>query len=67
MNDFPMTHNTFRRKWDVKAVSSKVQAPPLLRHRHNAPEGSHNVGCGPRVTLEVLVCPRSNLSLRPLQ
>jgi len=29
----PITHDTFRRKYGVKAVSSKVQMPPLLRQR----------------------------------
>jgi len=51
-----MTHDTIRRKKDVKAVSGKVQVPPLLRQRHNA--------------ALFLFCkssfrPRSNLSLRP--
>jgi len=38
-NDLPVTHDTFRRKFDVKAVSNKVQVPPLLRQRHNAAIG----------------------------
>ena len=33
---FPITHNTIRRKKDVKAVSSKAQVPPLLRQPNNA-------------------------------
>jgi len=35
-NDVPITHDTFRRKSDVKAVSSKVQIPPMLHQRRNA-------------------------------
>ena len=35
-NDLPITGDTFRRKYDAKAVSSKVQVPPLLRQHHNA-------------------------------
>ena len=38
-NDLHMTHDTFRRKWDVKYISSKVQLPPLLRQRHDAAHG----------------------------
>ena len=38
-NDLPVTHDTFRRKKDEKAVSSKVPVPPLSRQRHNAPLG----------------------------
>jgi len=38
-DDLSVTHDTFRRKQDVKAVSSKVQGPPLLRRRHNAALG----------------------------
>jgi len=34
-NDLPITHDAFRRKWDVKAVSRNVQIQPLLRQRHN--------------------------------
>jgi len=34
--DLPVTHDIFRRKFDVKAVSNKVQIPPLLRQRDNA-------------------------------
>jgi len=30
-NALSKTHDTFRRKYDVKTVSSKVQVPPLLR------------------------------------
>jgi len=29
---FPITHNIIRRKKHVKAVSSKAQVQPLLRH-----------------------------------
>jgi len=36
-NDLPITHDTFRKKQDIKA---KVQVPPLLRQRHNALSGS---------------------------
>jgi len=34
-NDFPVTHNNFRRKYDVKAVSRRVQVLPLLYQHHN--------------------------------
>jgi len=37
-NNFPVTHDIFRRK-DVKAVCSKVQVLPLLRQRHNVALG----------------------------
>jgi len=53
----PITHDTFRRKQDVKTVSSKVQIPPLLRQRHNAALG---------LLYKSSFRPRSNLSLRPL-
>ena len=36
---FPITHGTIHKNKDVKAVSSKVQVPPLLRQRHNAATG----------------------------
>jgi len=38
-DDFPIAsynNDTFLKKEDVKAVSGKVQVPPLLRHSHNA-------------------------------
>jgi len=35
-NDFSITHNTFRRKLNVKAVSGKIQVLQLLRQSHNA-------------------------------
>ena len=34
-----LTHDTFRRKFDVKGVPSKAQILPLLRQRHNATLG----------------------------
>ena len=34
-NDLPITHDAFRRKWDVKAVSRNVQIQPMSRQRHN--------------------------------
>jgi len=37
--NLPVIHDTIRSKKDVKAVSGKVQVPPLLRQRHNADTG----------------------------
>jgi len=51
-----MTHHTFRNKWNVKTVSSKVQVPPLLRQRHNEDLVLFH---------KSLFGPRSILSLRP--
>jgi len=34
-NDLPVTHDTFRRKLDVKTVAGEVQLPPLLHQRLN--------------------------------
>jgi len=34
-----LSENSVDTIWDVKAVSSKVQVPPLLRQRHNAARG----------------------------
>jgi len=47
-NNLPRTHDTFRRKYDAKAVSSKVQVPPLLLQRHNAALGA--------ITMPVNIC-----------
>jgi len=34
--DLPITHDTFRKKYDVTAISNKVQVLLLLRQHHNA-------------------------------
>jgi len=51
-----VTHDNVLRKKDVKAVSSKLQVPPLLRQRHNAVLGLLYLSS---------FGPRSNLSLGP--
>ena len=38
-DDLPITHDTFCEKQGVKAVSSKVPVPPLLRKRDTAALG----------------------------
>ena len=56
-NNLPATHDTFRMKWNVRAVFTKVQLPPLLCQRHNAAlEFLHKSSFGPQ----------SSLRLRPL-
>ena len=56
-NDLPITYDTFCRKWNAKAVSSKVQVPPLLHQCYNA---------ALRLLYKSAFGPRKNLSLRPL-
>jgi len=68
-NDWPITHDTFCRKQDVKAVSSKVQVLPLLRHRHDAALGYYGTSsCGhrPRLTLLVLIWPSEHFEFETL-
>jgi len=55
-NDLPVTHDTFRIKQYVNAVSSKVQVLPLLRLCHNAAFA---------LLYDSSFGPRSNLSLGP--
>jgi len=52
-NYLPVTHDTFGKKWNVKAVSSKVQVTPLLRQRHNVAHGLHHKpSIGPSIEFE---------------
>jgi len=52
-----LIHDTCRREEDVKAVSTKVQGPPLLLQRHSTALG---------LLYKSSFGPGSNLTLRPL-